>query len=228
MIQRSNKMVNAFAVLTPLLHGLVKVAGLTPQTIEIVPGTLMNVWVPKETVTKKDQDIVFVPPTKPAVLFLHAFALDGIFTWFPQVLALNREYAVYIPDLLFFGGSITDRNERSASFQAEFVAKGLGKLKGEKVTLVGLSYGGIVGFKMAELYPELVKSIVVSATVVELTQSISSDFYKKFGFTRWSDLLMPETIADMKRLFSFGFHKFPWLPNFVYRHFLEVSLELSF
>ncbi|MFS7995477.1 putative triacylglycerol lipase [Helianthus anomalus] len=222
MIQRSNKMVNAFAVLTPLLHGLVKVAGLTPQTIEIVPGTLMNIWVPKETVTKKDQDIVFVPPTKPAVLFLHAFAMDGIFTWFPQVLALTRQYAVYVPDLLFFGGSITDRNERSTSFQAEFVAKGLGRLKVEKVTLVGLSYGGIVGFKMAELYPELVKSIVVSATVVELTQSISSDFYKKFGFTRWSDLLMPETIGDMKRLFSFGFHKFPWLPNFVYRHFLEI------
>ncbi|KAM0011121.1 hypothetical protein Hdeb2414_s0067g00768551 [Helianthus debilis subsp. tardiflorus] len=78
LIQRSNKMVNAFAVLAPLLHGLVKLAGLTPQTIEIVPGTLMNIWVPKETVTKKDKDIVFVPPTKPAVLLLHAFAMNGI------------------------------------------------------------------------------------------------------------------------------------------------------
>ncbi|XP_076918569.1 uncharacterized protein LOC143579042 [Bidens hawaiensis] len=215
-------MVNVFAVLTPLLHVLMKLVGLTPQIIEIEPGTLMHVWVPKQTVTKKDHNIVYVPPTKPAVLFLHAFAMDGIFTWFLQVLALTREYSVYVPDLLFFCGSITDRNERSASFQAEFVAKGLGKLKVDKVTLVGLSYGGIVGFKMAELYPELVKSIVVSATVIELTESISLNFFKQFGLTRRSDLLMPKTVEEVKILFSFGFHRFLWLPDFVYRHFLEM------
>ncbi|KAI3815176.1 hypothetical protein L1987_14834 [Smallanthus sonchifolius] len=211
---------NVFALLTPLIHGLVKLAGLTPQTIEIVPGTLMSIWVPKETVTGKDQNIVYVPPTKPAVLLLHAFALDGVFTWFLQVLALTREYSVYVPDLLFFGSSITNRNERSVSFQAEFVARGMRVLKVEKVTLVGLSYGGVVGFKMAKLYPELVKSMVVS--VIEVTESISLDFYKQFGFIRWSDLLMPTTIEEVKISFSFGIHKLPWIPDFVYRHMLET------
>ncbi|KAK1414453.1 hypothetical protein QVD17_30197 [Tagetes erecta] len=215
-------MVNTFVVLIPLVHGLVRLAGLTRQTIEIEPGTMMNIWVPKQLVTKKDHNIVYIPPSKPAVLLLHAFAMDGILTWFLQVLALTREYSVYVPDLLFFGGSITNRTERSPSFQAEFLARGLKVLKVEKVTLVGLSYGGIVGFKMAKLYPELVKSVVVSATAIELTESISIGFYKQYGLTRWSDILMPKTIAELKILFSFGFHKVPRLPNVVCRHFLET------
>ncbi|KAI3712209.1 hypothetical protein L1987_70760 [Smallanthus sonchifolius] len=215
---------NTIVILTPLIHGLVKLAGLTPQTIEIEPGTLMNIWVPKETVTNNDQNI-YLPPTKPAVLLLHSFAMDGIFTWFLQVLALTREYSVYVPDFLFFGGSITNRNERSARFQAEFVAKGLGKLKVEKVTLVGLSYGGMVGFKMAMLYPKLVRSMVMSGTVIEMTGSISRESYKRLGLTRWSDLLMPTTIEGLKRMFSIGFHKAPWLPDFVYRDLLETMFS---
>ncbi|XP_076945950.1 uncharacterized protein LOC143617204, partial [Bidens hawaiensis] len=208
----------AIVVLTHLLHGLVRLAGLTPQTIEIEPGTLMKIWVPKQTVTKDDHNIVYVPPTKPAVLLLHSFAMDGIFTWFLQVFALTREYSVYVPDFLFFGGSITDRKERSANFQAEFVAKGLEKLK---VTLVGLSYGGMVGFKMARLYPGLVKSMVVLGTVIEMTESITLDSYKQPGLTR-SDLLIPKTIEGLKTMFSIGFHKAPWFPDFIYRDLLET------
>ncbi|KAL4588815.1 hypothetical protein LXL04_001710 [Taraxacum kok-saghyz] len=214
---------NVFAVMTALLHGVVKLAGLTPQAIEIEPGTIMKVWVPKETVTKNDGKIVYIPPTKPAVLLLHSFSMDGIFNWFFQVLTLTREYSVYVPDFLFFGGSITDRKERSVSFQAEFVVKGLEKLRVEKVILVGLSYGGIVGFKMAKLYPELVKSMVVSCTVIELTESISRDVYKQLGVSSWSELLMPTTIEGLKRLTSVVAHKPLWAPDFIYRNILETT-----
>ncbi|KAG6761527.1 hypothetical protein POTOM_034753 [Populus tomentosa] len=41
------------------------------------------------------------------------------------------------------------------------MAKGLRKLHVEKCTLVGLSYGGIVGFKMAEMFPNLVDSMAL-------------------------------------------------------------------
>ncbi|PWA70672.1 Alpha/beta hydrolase fold-1 [Artemisia annua] len=214
---------NMFVVLNPMLHGLVKLAGLTPQTIEIEPGTSMKIWVPKEIVTKKGGKIVYVQPTKPAVVLLHSFAMDGIFTWFLQVLALSRDYSVYVPDLLFFGGSITDKNERSASFQADFVAKGLEKLRVENAIVVGLSYGGMVGFKMAKLYPKLVKSFVASGTVIEMTESISAEAYKRLDITSWSDLLMPETVEGLKRMFSIGFHKVPWLPDFVYQNILDAT-----
>ncbi|CAH1425909.1 unnamed protein product [Lactuca virosa] len=101
----------------------------------------------------------------------------------------------------------------------------LKKLRVENVTLVGLSYGGMVGFKIAKLYPNLVKSMVMSATVIELTESISLDSYKRLGLSSWSDLLMPTTVEGLKRMFSVGFHKLPWLPDFFYRNILETMFS---
>ncbi|KAL4571962.1 hypothetical protein LXL04_018730 [Taraxacum kok-saghyz] len=196
-------MAKSLAMLITLLHVVVKLTALTPQTIEIEPGTIMKIWVPKETVTTNDAGkTIYTPPTKPAVLLLHPFGNGSITIWSAQVNALTQDYSVYVPDFLFFGGSFTDRKERSVSFQAEFVAKGLKKLKVEKVTLVGLSYGGIVGFKMANLYPKLVKSMVVSSTVIDLTESINRHVLKKLNFTSLSELLMPTTVEGLKRFIS--------------------------
>ena len=121
-------MVNIFAVFKPLLRGLMKLAGVRPQRVEIEPGTVMIFWVPNETPKKSkntnESDTNTKPnkPNKPAVVFIHGFAADGIITWQFQVLALARKFKVYVPDLLFVGRSITDRSERPPEFQAECVA----------------------------------------------------------------------------------------------------------
>jgi pimeloyl-ACP methyl ester carboxylesterase len=157
------------------------------------------------------------------VVFLHGFGLDGILTWQFQVLALAKKYAVYVPDLLFFGDSITDKTERSPAFQAECMAKGLRKLRVEKCTLVGLSYGGIVGFRMAEMFPNLVDSMVITCSVMALTESITCAGLQRIGFSSWADYLIPETVEGVKKLLDVAFYKLPWIPDFVYRHILEVS-----
>ncbi|KAJ9552170.1 hypothetical protein OSB04_016215 [Centaurea solstitialis] len=213
-----------FTILTHLLHGVMKLVGLTPQTLEIEPDTLMNIWLPKEVIVKQldgKGKPLYIPPKKPAVLLIHCFAMDGIFLWFPQVLALTTKYSVYVPDLLFFGGSTTGRTERSARFQAEFLAKGMEILGVQKVAVVGLSYGGMVAFEMAKMYPNLVHSMVVSSTVVELTESISRQSLEGFDASSWSDLLLPENVEGFKRTLSVGAHKLPWIPNFVYRGVFE-------
>ncbi|KAE9447244.1 hypothetical protein C3L33_20821, partial [Rhododendron williamsianum] len=252
-------MVNVVAAMKPLIHGLVKLAGLSPQTVEIEPGTVMNFWAPKETKPKNQTHTADRKPTKPVVVLVHPFAGDGILMWFPQVLALTSRYAVYVPDLIFFGGSTTSRPDRSAEFQvpaeppflheifqnvyvpdliffggsttsrpdrfilqAECLARGLRKLGVEKCTVVGLSYGGMVGFKMAAMYPELVEALVASSTVIEMTESIANRSQKKIGILQWSDLLLPETVEGVKFLFTVGSHKWPWLPDFVYKQCLQA------
>ncbi|PRQ23730.1 putative triacylglycerol lipase [Rosa chinensis] len=207
---------NIFAIYKPILHGLMKLAGVRPQTLEIEPGTVMNFWVPTETNSKK---------SKPAVVFLHGFAVDGIITWQFQVLSLARYYAVYVPDLIFFGGSITDKPDRSPEFQAECVAKGLRKLGVERCTLVGLSYGGMVGFKMAELYPDLVEAFVVTSSVMALNKSVSDAGLGRIGFSRWSDYLLPDSVKGVRDLFEIAAYKFPHLPDWVYRHYLEAMFD---
>ncbi|KAK8671604.1 hypothetical protein V6N13_038194 [Hibiscus sabdariffa] len=153
-----------FKIYKFFLHWVLKLAGISPQKIEIEPGTILNFWVPTETTSTaagKSQ--------KPTVVFLHGFAFDGILSWHIQVLALAKDYSVYVPDLIFFGDSTTDRTERSVGFQAEYIVKGLRKLGVGKCILVGFSYGGMVGFKMVEVYLELVESILVTGSVITLT-----------------------------------------------------------
>ncbi|KAG7977944.1 hypothetical protein I3843_05G058000 [Carya illinoinensis] len=225
--ETEREMVNTFAVYKPLLRALMKLAGVRPQMVEIDPGTILNFWVPDEIHSNpenskhtKKQD-----RTKPAVVFLHGFAADGIITWQFQVLALARKYRVYVPDFLFFGGSTTDRSERSPEFQAECVAKGLGKLGVERCTLVGLSYGGMVGFKMAEMYPNLVQSMVVTCSVMALTKSISGAGLERIGFKSWSEYLLPDSIKGVELLFELATFKLPWIPDFIYKHYFEVMFD---
>lgn len=186
-----------------------KIVGITPQKIEIEPGTTVNFWAPTHIDGK----------SRTSVVLLHGFFSDGILTWIFQVLALSvaGKYDVYVPDLIFFGDSTTDKPDRSVSFQAECVAKGLRKLGVQRCTVVGFSYGGFVGFKLANLYPELVHSMVTSgSTFLELDEILKNTI----------NLLLPESVQKLKLLISIGSHKklFSCFPNFVYRDFLEVFL----
>lgn len=131
-------MVNFVEAQKPLLHFLVKRAGLRQQSVEVEPGTIMSFWVPKEKATKKkgpiNNEIVpegksnhietlnengkrTVKKERPAVVLVHGFAAEGIVTWQFQVGVLAKKYDVYVPDLLFFGGSETKSKDRSPIFQ---------------------------------------------------------------------------------------------------------------
>lgn len=82
---------NVVAIQKPLLHGLMKMAGVRPYTVEIEPGTTMNFWVPSETVKRKPKKGEYLSPsdvkkpTKPVVVLVHGFAAEGVVTWQFQV-----------------------------------------------------------------------------------------------------------------------------------------------
>lgn len=201
---------NSFRLLNLFLRVLIKlIAGIEPQKVEIEPGTTLNIWAPtriKKTTSNKPSS---------SIVFLHGFFANGILTWFFQVIALSRKYDdVYVADLLFFGDSITDKPDRSVDFQAECLVKGLRKLGVNRYTVVGFSYGGYIAFKLAEIYPELVDSIILTGATMELNRSASMPLH----------LLLPEKIAGLKQLISVGSHGkfFTSFPNFIYQHFLEV------
>ncbi|CAA2963969.1 epoxide hydrolase 4-like [Olea europaea subsp. europaea] len=226
-------MVNLVAAQKPLLHGFMKMAGIRPHTVEIEPGTVMSIWVPSEVIqipkksktTTEAAGTVTNKPTKPVVVLVHGFAAEGIVTWQFQVGSLTKKYSVYVPDLLFFGGSITDSLDRSPRFQAECLAKGLRKLGIEKCTLVGFSYGGMVAFKMAELYPDLVEALVISGSVLAMTDSISHATLSSLGFSSSAELLLPTTVEGCRALLKVAAHKKLWFPDRLHKDFLEVMFN---
>ncbi|XP_026664779.2 monoacylglycerol lipase ABHD6-like isoform X2 [Phoenix dactylifera] len=244
-------MVNWVEAQKPLLHFLVKKAGLRQQTVEIEPGTVMSFWVPKEKYDKKKNPSkeVVVPEgrsneshfntngdkkkdkkkgekkEKPAVVLVHGFAAEGIVTWQFQVGSLTSQYAVYVPDLLFFGGSATGSADRSPEFQAQCLLAALGRLGVERFTAVGFSYGGMVAFKMAEMRPDLVHSLVVSGSVVTMTDSISGETLNRLGFSSSAELLLPESVKGLKALLSVATHKKLWFPDRLHKDYLKVMFN---
>ncbi|XP_026431922.1 uncharacterized protein LOC113329168 isoform X1 [Papaver somniferum] len=210
-------MVNLVEAQKPLLRGLMKLAGLKPHTVEIEQNTVMNFWVPSETLKENKK-----PNNKPIVVLIHGFAAEGIVTWQFQVGALTKKYRVYVPDLLFFGGSTTDSADRSPSFQADCLVTGFRKLGVEKCSIVGFSYGGMVAFKMAERYPDLVQAMVISGSVLAMTDSLGDDCLNRLGFSSSSDLLLPNSVKGLKALLSVAVHRKLWFPDRLHRDFLEV------
>jgi len=198
-----------------------KMAGMKPYTVEIEPGTVMRFWVPSETtLSNRTQNL------KPAVVLLHGFAGDGLVTWAFQISTLAKNYSVYVLDLIFFGGSTTDRSNRSPSFQAECLAVGLKKLGMEKCVLVGFSYDGTVSFKMAELYSKLVRSVVVTGSVLAIQESLISRSLENVGFSSCLEMLLPSSVEGLKALLSVVVYKNIWFPNFLLNDFLKVCIFL--
>ncbi|KAG7544829.1 Alpha/Beta hydrolase fold [Arabidopsis suecica] len=221
-------MVNFVEVQKPLLYGLMKMAGVVPYTLEIEPGTKINFWVPKETLKKKSgtgKPTKPDKPKKPAVLLIHGFAGEGIVTWQFQVGALSKKYSVYIPDLLFFGGSYSDNSDRSPGFQADCLVKGLRILGVDKFVPVGFSYGGMVAFKIAEAYPDMVRAIVVSGSIPTMTDTINEASLNRLGFSSSTDLLLPTSVKGLKALFTIAVHKPLWFPKRLFKDYIEVMFN---
>ncbi|XP_058772739.1 uncharacterized protein LOC131646792 [Vicia villosa] len=210
-------MVNMVTVAWSLISWTMKKARVLELcTVEIEQGTVMRFWVPSQTVSK---------PTKPVVVLLHAFCADGLANWVFQIISLAKNYDVYVPDLIFFGGSTTDKPDRSLTFQAECLAKGLKRLGVEKCAVVGVSYGGMVGLKMAELYSELVQAVVISGAVLAIEESMVSSSMENIGFSSCSELLLPSSNEGLRILLSVGIYRNISFPNRMLSDFLQVMFS---
>ncbi|KAL8116153.1 hypothetical protein AgCh_022596 [Apium graveolens] len=204
-------MATIFTFLKPAVRVLMKFYGLSQQIIETEPGTKIKIWVPSKSKSE----------TKPNVVLLHGFGADGIFNWLSQVMAISSDYALYVPDLLFFGESITDKPGRSTAFQAEVIAAVLKKVGAKKCTLVGLTYGGSVGFMMAEMYPELVEFVVASDAVIEFPESLSRGIVDKYGYPSFPAFVLPTTVEGLMAFLKLCYHGPVNMPGFVAKGFLK-------
>uniref|UniRef100_A0A0C9QSC4 TSA: Wollemia nobilis Ref_Wollemi_Transcript_12021_1173 transcribed RNA sequence n=1 Tax=Wollemia nobilis TaxID=56998 RepID=A0A0C9QSC4_9CONI len=188
--------------------------GLKSVQIELSNGTTMHCWVYKGNTSTS--------PEKPAVLLIHGFGADGMTAWSKQIGVLGEHFDLYIPDLVFFGESTTRSSERSEIFQAECLKSMLDSLQVKSVVAVGHSYGGFVAFWMAHLYPELVCRLVIVSSGI-CTPSSNDELLKEFGASDVKEVLLPTTVQDIKRGMHLTIHNMPWLPDFIYKDFMETT-----
>ena len=98
----------------------------------------------------------------PAMVLLHGGT--GSWThWVRNVDALATAYTVWAPDMPGFGDSASPPKGSDVGAIAGIIAHGLARLlpAGERVELVGFSFGGLVAGHLAAAHPELVGRLVL-------------------------------------------------------------------
>ncbi|KAE8712935.1 metacaspase-1-like isoform X2 [Hibiscus syriacus] len=189
-------------------------AGLRSIKTDLGEGTVMHCWVPK---TRN--------ASRPNILLVHGFGANAMWQYGEHLRHFTSRFNVYVPDLIFFGESYTTRRERTESFQAESVMKLMEAHGVGRMSLIGISYGGFVGYSMAAQFPDKMEKLVLCCAGVCLEEKDLED-----GFFNVSDLdealsiLLPQTPEKLRDLMKFSFVKpmGKWLPSFFLSDFIDV------
>ncbi|XP_057432577.1 uncharacterized protein LOC130725355 [Lotus japonicus] len=186
-------------------------AGLTSQSIPIDDETTVHYWSPK-----------IENPQKPSLLLIHGFGPMAIWQWRQQVQFLAPHFNIYVPDLVFFGGSTTTSAERSERFQAATVGKLVEKLGLKRFHVVGTSYGGFVAYHLAEMLGERVEKVVIASSGVNMKKSDNAALLQRAELEKIEDLMLPVTPQQLRKLMTLAVSKrVQFVPDFFLKDYLN-------
>ncbi|KAL2893811.1 Lipase 3 [Bienertia sinuspersici] len=190
-------------------------SGLKPTTTNLGDGTIIHCWAPKSP-----------QQSKPNLLLIHGFGANAMWQWSDLVGHMTPHFNVYVPDLLFFGESYTTRPERSDWFQAQCLIRLMeAHSVKERLSIVGLSYGGFVAYNMAaQLNKEVVDRLVICCAAVCLeTKDIEDGKFKVSDLEAAADILLPQTPQKLRELVNLTMFKPPKiLPNCFLNDFIQA------
>ncbi|KAG9451495.1 hypothetical protein H6P81_011460 [Aristolochia fimbriata] len=171
-------------------------AGLKSSTTDFGDGSTMHCWIPQNACE-----------SKPSLLLVHGFGANATWQWSEQLRPLlHANYNVYVPDLLFFGDSYTTRPERSVSFQAQCVMRLMESLGVERMSLIGVSYGGFVSYSLAAQFPAAVEKLVLCCAGVCLEgKDLEEGLFVVKDLDEAASILMPQTPDRLRQLMRLSF-----------------------
>ncbi|KAF8011503.1 hypothetical protein BT93_J1954 [Corymbia citriodora subsp. variegata] len=187
--------------------------GLSPCTVDLDDGqTTVHFWGSTHRRSKK-----------PYLVLIHGYGGNSKCQFWAQVGCLSQSFNVFIPDLLFFGKSHTLSPQRSDVFQATCIVEGLKKLGVDKYSIYAISYGGFVGYRMAEIGGDGVEKVVIVSTGIGCTDEQKFEQLRKIGRNPL-ELLLPEKPQDLRVLVNLSIYKFnPFklVPSFFLQQFID-------
>ncbi|KAK6911855.1 Alpha/beta hydrolase fold-1 [Dillenia turbinata] len=213
------KRVYIFVPLVDILLSLYfRFCGLSPLTVDLDEQTVMHFWIANHRRCNK-----------PDLVLVHGNGGNSRWQFLNQVGSLSKSFNLYIPDLLFFGRSKTTRLDRSDALQAECVSEGLKRLGVERCAVFGVSYGGYVAYRMAEMHQQMVENVVIVSSGVCCAEDQKGSQLKKIKM-EVVDLLVPKKPQDLRSLAKMSFYKydpFKWIPDYFLQEFIDGDLNLD-
>jgi pimeloyl-ACP methyl ester carboxylesterase len=190
--------------------------GLQSTVTDLKDGTVMHCWVPK---VRRE--------SKPNLLLIHGLGANALWQWVDVLRHVIPFFNVYVPDLVFFGDSVTTRPERTESFQAQCVMRVMEAHSVRRLSLVGLSYGGFVGYSIAWQYKEMVEKVVICCAGVCMEEKdLRGGVFKVSNLEEAAKILVPQTPEKLRELTGYTFFRPPpvgMLPSCLLADFIDVS-----
>lgn len=154
------------------------------------------------------------------LLLLHGYSGTGALQWHRTAHLLRDRYDCVLPDLLSHGNSSTWDTTRSGKSMDDQVAHvilildSLG-IKGS-VALVGNSYGGGVAARLAELYPQRVKRLVIyDGLVSDYSAAIADSIAKSIGSSGMIAIMSTPNVQELRHAIRLSIYRNPPLPGFL-------------
>jgi pimeloyl-ACP methyl ester carboxylesterase len=165
----------------------------------------------------------------PALLLLHGFGSDAMFTWHSEMKLLRKHFTVIAPDLLWFGDSHSN-DKPSLQTQTTAMLSLIKALNITDVNIIGQSYGGYVAIEMLLTQKELcIHKLCIANSpgpdyVAEKTGRVSLSFgvdslHELFVFEHFEKLQQllnlisyydtPIPLAIQKQMAALDMHKHP-------------------
>ncbi|GAB2293732.1 hypothetical protein Dimus_027944 [Dionaea muscipula] len=191
-------------------------AGLRSVVSDLGHTTMMHCWAPKAP-----------NQCKPNLVLLHGFGANAMWQYAEAVGHFTARFNVYVPDLLFFGGSYTGRPERTESFQARCLMKLMHVHGVERMSLVGISYGGFVGYSMAAQFPEAVEKLVLCCAGVCLEEKdMKEGLFRVKDLEEAKRILLPQTPDKLRELMRLSFVRpAKAVPSWILMDFINVMCK---
>lgn len=200
------------AGLRPLAVPLPAPAGSDPA------ATTVHMWVPS------------TPPRNP-LLLLHGFGASATWQWAPYLRPLIAAgFDPIVPDLVFFGASCTRLADRTDAFQASAIKAAMDAIGVPRFGLVGVSYGGFVGYRMAAMYPEAVEKVVlVCAGVCLEEKDLAAGLFPVASVGEAAQLLVPRRPEEVRWLVRLTFVRPPLImPSCFLWDYIKVGYSSVF
>jgi len=162
----------------------------------------------------------------PALFLLHGFGASALWQWYPQVPRLSSGFTLYMPDLLFFGDSVSNSSDRSLRFQAETVVQLAEHFGVDVLDAVGLSYGGFVALTVALFRPNRVRRLcLVGCPGDRMREEDHLNVLNTFGVSQIHELFLPQGPEGVRRLMETAWLHPPRVPDFLLKDTLRALFQ---
>jgi len=147
-----------------------------------------------------------VDSKKKTLLLIHGYQGGAIAQWSPNVEELSKHFNIIAPDLNCHGSTYF-RSDFSIEMQVDLVNELLlinkGKWANENLIVIGSSYGGLVGARFAEKFPEKVGTYVSYDGLTGcFNRAFTDSIAMSVGAKDAVALLNPTTGKELKKLAS--------------------------